>query len=298
MSFFLDWLSGNTLKKENLPPPNLKTEAPYYGLKVVSKYEYDTMNLKEDYENLKKNIKNAETTKIGKDVDKVFDIINSLNEELNPQDDVDKDKSRNNRKDYYINHFSYAIVTTEAIEKIKEFLIDNNCKVLLEIGSGFGLWASLINLYINIKIKKNVKVIATDKVKYPDEYLYYKISKVDYIYAIPDKEEKDLNTCLFLCWPPPNSDVAFRSLKQFQGNYLIFIGEEKGGIVANDEFFDALEKEWAKKSYAEIPRWFGNEDFLIFYERKVKTVDGKSRRRQSSKRKSKKRRRKSKRRYS
>jgi SAM-dependent methyltransferase len=220
-------------------------------------------------------------------------------------------------QEYYIENFSHAIVTEKAIIKIKDFLHNKKCKLLLEIGSGFGLWAALINLSINNKKENVVNVIATDINRYPDKYyrtgdnLYYDVKKLDYKSAIEDYS--DTNSCLFLCWPPYNKDVASESLKLFKGNYLIFIGD---GNVANPEFFEILDKDWNgvspenwklnPKNYFEIPRWYNREDRLYFYERKSPKeeetkADGKSKRRQSSKRKSKRRqssKRKSKRRQS
>jgi hypothetical protein len=236
----------------------------------------------------------------------VFAHIKSIINYVNNTDDTEK---YNEIKQYYKNHFSYALVTEEAITKIKHFLFRNKCKVLLEIGSGFGLWSALINLSINYNKKKDekiVNVIATDKIKYPDEYLYYNVKKRDYIYAI--EEYSDINSCLFLCWPPYNSPVASESLKQFKGNYLIFIGEftditneYMNANVATREFFEILDKEWEgvspknwqpnTENYFGIPNWYDIEDSIYFYQRKVKISDGvkssSKRRRQSSKRKSK-----------
>jgi hypothetical protein len=110
-----------------------------------------------------------------------FKYIKSI---INYVNNTDYDTEKYNKiKQYYNDHFSYALVTEEAITKIKHFLFRNKCKVLLEIGSGFGLWSALINLSINYNKKKDekiVNVIATDKIKYPDEYLYYDIKKLDY----------------------------------------------------------------------------------------------------------------------
>jgi hypothetical protein len=236
--------------------------------------------------------------------------------ELATQNKHKNDLEYNRLKDYYVANFSHAIVTEKAIEKIEDFLSHNKCKVLLEIGSGFGLWSALINLYI--KKKENVvSVIATDKIKYSDHKLYYDVKQLDYESAIKECNEKYDETvapCLFLCWPPLNKDVASKSLKLFKGNYLIFIGEESGGTVATPEFFNILEEEWDGVSpskgwevnddnYFNIPQWYGVGDSIFFYQRKVHPekkgvpADGRKskRRRQTSKRKYKPRRQSSKR---
>jgi len=288
---------GNTLER---PEEIRKTHEEAIKM-IQERYEKILEPLQQSEKILKEEIKNN-------NYKLVFAHIKSIINYVNNTDYYNDTEKYNKIKDYYKNHFSYALVTEEAITKIKHFLFHNRCKVILEIGSGFGLWSALINLSINYnKKEKIVNVIATDKIKYPDEYLYYNVKKLDYIYAI--EEYSDINSCLFLCWPPYNSQVASESLKQFKGNYLIFIGEftditneYMNANVASREFFEILNKEWEgvspnnwqpnTENYFGIPNWYGIGDSIYFYQRKVKISDGmksSSKRRQRSKRKSKKR---------
>jgi hypothetical protein len=302
--------------------------------KEIMKREIINNNYKEVFEQInliEKLLESAETNKCKIDLEynnlKMLSFESKLTKtnnvelekklELATQNKHKNDLEYNRLKDYYVANFSHAIVTEKAIEKIEDFLSHNKCKVLLEIGSGFGLWSALINLYI--KKKENVvSVIATDKIKYSDHKLYYDVKQLDYESAIKECNEKydeTLVPCLFLCWPPRDENVASNSLKQFKGNYLIFIGEESGN-VATPEFFNILEEEWDGVSpskgwevnddnYFNIPRWHGVGDSIIFYKRKVHPekkgvpADGRKskRRRQTSKRKYKPRRQTSKRKY-
>lgn len=46
---------------------------------------------------------------------------------------------------------------------------------------------------------------------------------------------------LLLVYPGPN-DMASSCLKEYRGNCILYVGEPRGGVNANDEFFSALHK--------------------------------------------------------
>lgn len=57
-----------------------------------------------------------------------------------------------------------------------------------------------------------------------------------------------VNHVLFLCWPPawqqPMARNALVAYQRLGGDQLIYIGEPRGGMCADDHFFDALEAGW------------------------------------------------------
>ena len=77
------------------------------------------------------------------------------------------------------------------------------------------------------------------------------------------KERQGTN--LLLCWPPPDSDMAYNALKNFEsakGDFLIYIGDPASS--AEPEFFRALEKHFLKTSIT-IPSWKGINERLFIY---------------------------------
>lgn len=70
---------------------------------------------------------------------------------------------------------------------------------------------------------------------------------------------------LFLCWPPPESKMAFNALKAFEsvnGKYLIYIGDPVSS--ADESFFRELEKNTLIKDM-KLPAWpWINEKLMIY----------------------------------
>ena len=94
------------------------------------------------------------------------------------------------------------------------------------------------------------------------EGLWTKIIKI-----LGPKDNISTEDALFVCCPT-RSKKAFIELKNFQGEKLIFIGEDRGGNTANDAFYDLLEEQWTKVKHVFIPIWVGWFDYVQMYERK------------------------------
>lgn len=133
---------------------------------------------------------------------------------------------------FFFHTISWSIPTSQNINDIIKFIRSNECSYILEIGSGLGLWASILR-------KNDIIVHATDDLSYykDEEMFYTEIENINYKDAL--KKYKDENACLFLCWPPKD-DLAKYCLQHFNGKYLIYIGQGKGGKNGNLEFFKML----------------------------------------------------------
>lgn len=139
------------------------------------------------------------------------------------------------QRSFFFNTISWSIPTKQNINDIIKFIRSNECPYILEIGSGLGLWASIL------KNTTDIKVNATDDFSwYKDKEKMFctEIENINYTDAI--YKYNDENSCLFLCWPPPDNDLAAYCLKNFKGKYLIYIGQPRNGQTANSAFFDML----------------------------------------------------------
>lgn len=56
---------------------------------------------------------------------------------------------------------------------------------------------------------------------------------------------------LLLVYPGP-TDMACNALNLYKGDRLLYVGESRGGINANDAFFDALEKGWDVEKVVQV----------------------------------------------
>ena len=115
--------------------------------------------------------------------------------------------------------------------------ISNLDQAVIEIGAGAGQWQRILNA-------RGVDVIAYDHVPSHESTLpghsgTVLLGGIEKISEHPDRT-------LFLCYPDP-SDMAKQCLDNYKGEFLIYVGEGRGGVNANDDFFDKLELEWSVK---------------------------------------------------
>jgi hypothetical protein len=184
-------------------------------------------------------------------VDDIYKILNDITEyyERNVflSDDIH----------FFFNTISWSIPSEQNINDIVKFTRINECPYILEIGSGLGLWASILR-------KNNIKVHATDDFSWykdKEKMFYTEIENINYQDAL--KKYNDENACLLLCWPPKDDDLAKYCLQNFNGKYLIYIGQGKGGLNGNLEFFTMLESGSVNRCYElvkEIEEPFSDEE--------------------------------------
>ncbi len=157
----------------------------------------------------------------------------------------------------FTSNFSWAIPSISAIHKICEFAAD---QPILEVGSGLGLWAGLIQA-------RGGKIIPTDSFTTHGTSMdrtFIHVQQMDGVSAV-----KNIQTpVLFMCWPGYRDPMAENALRTFTGDKFIFVGEGHDGCTATEEFFDLLYKDWEYVEDSEIPSWGGIYDSLSFYIRK------------------------------
>lgn len=133
----------------------------------------------------------------------------------------------------YVKH-SFTILTEEMILGIKRFLDTNNITKIAELMAGSG-WIS------HWLTKYDVEVLhCSDNHSWSDRLVYHdnveKRDAIDYIKT--DGQEIELIIVSWAYMDPTLADV-WKGMKE--GQYLIYIGEGRGGCTANDEFFDLVE---------------------------------------------------------
>jgi hypothetical protein len=163
-------------------------------------------------------------------------------------------------RDAFVENFSWAVPSSKAIREICNFAAG---ELILEVGAGICFWAFLIR-------KAGNCIIASDNLSShestTDNSFIPEMFVMDGVQAVQTHK----TNVLFMCWPGFEDPMAVDSLRAFTGDKFIYIGEDRGGCTANDEFFDLLDKDWSKVANIDIPSWFGIYDSLSFYVRKPK----------------------------
>jgi hypothetical protein len=151
-------------------------------------------------------------------------------------------------KGWFEVNLSYAAPRPNIIDALVDF-IDNNR--VLEVGAGLGLWARLLEL-------RGVNIVATDAMKgshYDDDKIQNRYCDVKRLTADAALEEYRGRNVLLLIWPSKQDSMAYDTLSSFTGHKLIFIGEERDGVTANEAFYDLLNSEWVKEDYMTYYSW-------------------------------------------
>jgi hypothetical protein len=170
---------------------------------------------------------------------------------------------RRDDHDIYTKNFAWVYITMELLNQIVKFV--GKCKIL-EVAGGNGLLGSLLlSLGCHITITDlfiDCYINYEDKSKRFSPY----IEEISGLNAV--RKYRDANV-LLLCWPL-QGNMAYKCLKLFRGNKVVFIGEYDGWDVSlngDDKFFFLLKKEWNVEKHS-ITKWYGFNDDLFLYSRK------------------------------
>ena len=143
-----------------------------------------------------------------------------------------------------VKEFACAVPNPEAITAI----CDAATSGIVSIGAGGGYWEYLLS-------RQGLAAVAFDIVLAgePDSLAkrcWFPVQKGDErsVFGYPEHS-------LFLCWPLEATPVAANALSIYEGDQVIYVGEDRGGWTADDCFFDLLDKEWTCVQGVNIPNW-------------------------------------------
>jgi hypothetical protein len=168
-----------------------------------------------------------------------------------------------------VSHFSWAVPTLPVVMEIASFAPGG----LVEVGAGTGYWSRLL-------ADVGTDVIAVDNfsewgrpssdagntaedaaVEYP---LFYDVINTDGTEYIRSGQAGE--RALFFCWPRGDFN-AREGFPGYEGNRVIFIGEEEGctADIATQLLRTGC---WEVVGAAYMPRWKCMNDVCVFLERK------------------------------
>ncbi|GAX82104.1 hypothetical protein CEUSTIGMA_g9532.t1 [Chlamydomonas eustigma] len=133
-----------------------------------------------------------------------------------------------NARKSYLERYGCTRWTEEALQVIKSF------SPLIEIGGGHGHW------------QKALTSIGADVLAF-DDGSALPVLGMDNVGEVQKGNEKEIRRhprrTLLLVYPGP-TDMGLNCLNEYRGRYLLYVGEPRGGINGNEQFFNELEREW------------------------------------------------------
>ena len=174
--------------------------------------------------------------------------------------------------------YAFATPSIDALKKLSSF------SSIIEIGSGTGYWAHLINEYhqnnqLNTNKKQHdinnlIKVYAYDKnppslLKHSKHNDYHGQSKswTEVKVGGPEVISKYPNATLFLCYPPPDNDMALLALRSYKGDTIAYVGEIQGD-TGSKSFENELFKYFHCEEVIKLPNWGDTCYSLMIWKRK------------------------------
>lgn len=159
--------------------------------------------------------------------------------------------------------FGFAILTQQTVDALLPH------QPFMEVGAGAGYWAYEL-------LKAGAGIAACDPNPYADphhrpERIWTPISAKPAEDFIP--RYLSYERTLLMVWPshPDPDNWAYRALKLYGnqgGRKVIYVGEGKGGVCANDKFHDLLASDWTVASEIPLQRWQHMNDHCWVYARR------------------------------
>lgn len=150
----------------------------------------------------------------------------------------------------YTQLFGQSIITLEMLSFIA-VLIPEGANVL-EVGAGLCLTAFLLQELFNLHIYVTDPCTSYESSTVPRENFYMDVEKLTAMEAL---DKYLFCSVLLMIWPPYKDPMAYKGLERFHGDMFILVGDET--CMANDDFFDLLDKDWFLYAWCDIRNWPG-----------------------------------------
>ncbi|KAK3276193.1 hypothetical protein CYMTET_15718 [Cymbomonas tetramitiformis] len=140
-------------------------------------------------------------------------------------------------RDRYMELYGCVRPSDAALETIASF------SPLIEIGAGKGHWQRKLS-------DMGADVLAFDTDESVPRATAPNVMQGDVKLGDERQIRKHRNRALFICYP--EGEMANKCLDKYSGEYLLYVGEGRGGVNANDAFFDMLERDWVCEKIVEV----------------------------------------------
>lgn len=125
---------------------------------------------------------------------------------------------------------------------------------IVEVGAGNGYWAAILQA-------RGVDTIAYDIVS-PGKRGFTRVQVGDETSAANHGDRALMIVC-----PPANDPMAGNTLKNYKGDTLVFVGDDRPSISGDAAFQRDLADNWRAARMVPLPNWPGGTDNLVIYKR-------------------------------
>lgn len=150
--------------------------------------------------------------------------------------------------------FAWAVPDEEALDLVARYSPEG----VVEIGAGLGYWAHQL-------VGRGVDVVAYDVAPHGNHWCE---GEPWFPVRIGGPEVAGLwpLRTLLLCWPCYGDPMAVDAVRFYQGDTIVYIGEEDGA-TGDEDFRHLLASEWEEVEEYSHPQWWGLWDRTFVYKR-------------------------------
>ena len=178
---------------------------------------------------------------------------------VHPLWDMDEYLNANAKRRELVDRYSWSIPTERALTVLGDYA------PIFEMGAGTGYWAYEMR-------RRGIQVQAYDKYPPHRTHNHYhdkaRRAWTGVLYGRPPKAKRRPRHTLFLSWPPYASPMAYDTLRAYQGDTFIYVGESAWGCTGCNKFHDLLDAAWNEVDSVNLPQWPAVHDALYVYKRK------------------------------
>lgn len=154
--------------------------------------------------------------------------------------------------------YAWAIPNDEAICTLVKH------SPIIEIGAGRGYWAGLAASagasILAFDSNPPTKQAVNNWHRQPGTFFEVSKADLDVVRLYSDRT-------LFLCWPPHGSDVALRTIQNYKGKTVIYVGDDGNVSSGTPEFYKEMSTYFTLVQVVHIPKWPGIHDRLEVWQR-------------------------------
>ena len=180
-------------------------------------------------------------------------------------------------RDFPASLYAYATPSPRVLQTLQSVLLDehHNSAKVIEVGAGTGYWAALLQQQCGIHVHPydvSPPGNFSDNEYHAEVPAFTVIQKLDASVAAVaaagnNNNDDDDNTALFLCYPPPGTEMAISALQSFAGNRVVHVGEW-AGLTGDTAFEACLMERFVCQRYHPIPIWGTDAAYLTVWERR------------------------------
>ena len=187
---------------------------------------------------------------------------------------------RNHQREWPCRLYAFATPNNNVLNRLQEY------GPFIEIGAGTGYWASLLldqqqqqqkDDGNNSDRQQEIIIKPFDKyaTKEDGENLYHQETKrFTKVQSGDDnilRNEKYKNHTLFLCYPPPNNNMAYDCLTKFKGKTFAYVGEFEG-TTGNLKFEKYLYRNFKLINCIDLPKFPDQNCNLTIWKRRKQEI--------------------------